>query len=419
MKYSIAVIGLGYVGAPLWHALSQSFTTIGYDVNRMRVEELNRGFDSTGEIDDPNISHKVEFCVTDKLSDLRDCNVYIFTVPTPIDSEKRPDLTMLEEACASVGKLLNKGDLVIFESTVYPGCTEEICIPLLEKYSNLEHLLEFNVGYSPERINPGDKVHGLKTVTKIVSADSEIALSKVSSIYERIITAGVYRAQSIRVAEAAKVIENTQRDVNIALMNELAMLFEKMGLDTTEVLQAAATKWNFLPFKPGLVGGHCIGVDPYYLSHKARSFNFSPKMILGGRDTNERVVDFLIDKVQHEYKATPGKKDIDILIMGATFKENVPDFRNSKAIELAHKLANLSYSVHVHDPFVHLSESQFLKSHEVRDITSLKYNLIIISVAHDQYVSTPLNSLKRLLKPSGKIYDLKSIYPKDELTYRL
>ena len=419
MTYNIAVVGLGYVGAPLWHALSQHFPTVGYDLNSSRVEELNRGVDTTGELSESSLISSKSLFATDNLSDIKNCNVYILTVPTPINNHKKPDLSFLKFACSSIGELLDKDDLVIFESTVYPGCTEEVCIPILEQYSKLAHLFDFNVGYSPERINPGDKTHRLSTVTKVISADSVAALSKVASIYEKIVSAGLYKAANIRTAEAAKIIENTQRDVNIALINELAMLFEKLEIDTQDVLEAAATKWNFLPFKPGLVGGHCIGVDPYYLAHKAESVGFEPKMILSGRYTNEKVVDFIIEKVRSECKSQSLDDEFKILIMGATFKENVPDFRNSKAIEIAKKLSEDSFCVYVHDPFHHLAERKFRDLHMIDDMALHKYNLIIIAVGHDQYSKIPLDNIKNLLKPNGKIYDLKGIYPKDRQTYRL
>lgn len=412
-KTKISVIGLGYVGLPLLVEFSKKFDVVGFDINSKRVKNLKAGHDETLEVS-PNKLLKIKDKIFDKENALKNQNFYIVTVPTPINRKKNPDLTALRNACKIIGKYIQKGSYIIFESTVYPGLTEEICIPILESTSGLKINVDFNVGYSPERINPGDKTRTLSSITKVVSASNPKALIIIDELYKKIIKAGTFKAQSIKVAEAAKVIENTQRDINIALMNELSNLFSKMEIDFSEVLKASNTKWNFLDFKPGLVGGHCIGVDPYYLTFKAKQIGFNPKMILAGRETNEMVPkvisDNLINHMQERGVKTSSARG---LILGATFKENCPDFRNSKVDDLIICLKKSFKNIDLYDPYF---SSKTHKNHSKREyfkslhhVQQSKYDFIIIAVAHKEF----LQLIDRFFTPSLHhetfIYDLKGI----------
>ncbi|PIG94888.1 nucleotide sugar dehydrogenase [Deinococcus sp. UR1] len=413
----IAVVGLGYVGLPLLHALSHHFNVMGFDINNTRIEEIRNGFDSTGELNTIEIEG-LKHSVTSRLEEISDATAYIITVPTPIDQFNSPDLTPLKSASEAVGSVLRKGDLVIYESTVYPGVTEEFCGPILSKVSGLLQGQDFNVGYSPERINPGDKKMKLHNILKVVSADSEISLKRVINIYSKIITAGIYSASSIKVAEAAKVIENTQRDVNIALVNELAMIFSAMGISTLEVLEAAGTKWNFLNFRPGLVGGHCIGVDPYYLTQKAEVLGYYPEIILSSRRVNEKVPKFIVNELVKLMIAS-GKPLLNsrIGILGLTFKENVPDIRNSKSFEIVKELGELGFHVLAHDPFSYLITGHAKSEMEIVDIEAFcNLDALIVAVAHDQYRDLDVS---KMLTDNGILMDIKGIMTdrKKDLVY--
>ena len=409
----IAVIGLGYVGLPLAVEFGKKYPTIGFDLNGGRIAELRSGKDNTLEVEDEELvqAERLEFTAEPK--DCRDCNFFIIAVPTPIDSAKRPDLKYLISASETVGKILKKGDFVVYESTVYPGATEEDCIPVLEKLSGLEYNKDFYCGYSPERINPGDKEHRLADITKITSGSTPEAADFIDRLYGSIITAGTFKASSLKVAEAAKVIENTQRDINIALVNELSLIFNRMGINTSEVLEAAGTKWNFLPFRPGLVGGHCIGVDPYYLTHKAQQVGYHPNMILAGRRLNDnmgsyiasRVIKLMINKGIDVSKAK-------ILMMGITFKENCPDIRNTRVVDIIHELAEYGIDVEVYDPWVPREEAEAeYHVHVIDEPGSAKYDGIVLAVAHRQFVAMSKDDLLTLCKEKSIIFDVKSILP--------
>jgi UDP-N-acetyl-D-glucosamine/UDP-N-acetyl-D-galactosamine dehydrogenase len=409
----IAVIGLGYVGLPLAVEFAKKFSTKGFDRNTHRIEELRTGKDSTLEVEEHEFTMVKDLLFTANPEDLADCNFFIIAVPTPIDSAKRPDLKYLLSASATVGSLLKKGDYVVYESTVYPGATEETCIPVLEKASGLRFNIDFFCGYSPERINPGDKEHRLPDIVKITSGSTPEAADYIDQIYSTIITAGTFKATSIKVAEAAKVIENTQRDVNIALVNELSLIFNKLSINTAEVLQAAGTKWNFLPFYPGLVGGHCIGVDPYYLTHKAQQVGYHPDMILAGRRLNDdmgsyiaaRVIKLMINKGIDVSKAR-------VLMMGITFKENCPDLRNTKVIDIVNELHEYGIDVSVYDPWVNKKEAQ--EEYDVKIVTKPEpntYDGIVLAVAHSQFCSMSIDDLNKLCKDEHVIFDVKNILP--------
>jgi len=420
INFRLAIIGLGYVGLPLALAFSKKFPTIGYDINRDRISDLRNQNDTTLELskDELNDANTLKF--TSDVSEISNSNIYIITVPTPINIHKQPDLSPLVSASRMIGKVLSKGDLVIYESTVYPGATEEICIPELERISGLKYNIDFFAGYSPERINPGDKKHRLTDIVKVTSGSNAEVAQVVDELYTAIIDAGTFKASSIRVAEAAKVIENTQRDVNIALVNELAMIFSKLNLDTSEVLEAAQTKWNFMPFKPGLVGGHCIGVDPYYLTHKAQEVGYHPEIILAGRRLNDNMPNFVASQIikQMVQKRVPfeGSK---ILILGLTFKENCPDLRNTKVIDLIEELRAYQIDVDVCDPWACRSEAKSLYEIDLVNLTTKnKYDAIIISVGHDQFKKFGITALRNLGKPHLTIYDLKETFSKDEVDLR-
>ena len=417
----IAVIGLGYVGLPLAVEFGKKFKTIGFDINSNRVAELRRGKDSTLEVDRKELRESKKLVFSTKTSDLKKCSVFIVTVPTPIDAYNRPDLAPIVAASRTVGAVLKKDDVVIFESTVYPGCTEEIAVPIMEKVSGLKYNRDFFCGYSPERINPGDKTHRLPSIRKITSGSTPKTADFVDALYAAIITAGTFRASSIRVAEAAKVIENTQRDVNIALINELALIFNRLGIDTEEVLQAAGTKWNFLPFRPGLVGGHCIGVDPYYLTHKAQEVGYHPEMILAGRRLNDNMAGYVAERVAQ----LMGKKSLlvnraRVLVMGLTFKENCPDVRNSKVVDMIHALEKFGATVDAWDPWV---DPKIVK-HEY-GITPIKtprahaYDAVVVAVAHEQFRKMGIKGVKRLMKRKHVLFDIKHVFKAKDVDGRL
>jgi len=414
---SIAIIGLGYVGLPLAVEFSKKYNVIGYDINADRVNALKQGNDETLQTTAAVIQERANLHFTTNLLAIKDCNIYIVTVPTPVDAMKQPDLTHLISASSELGGILKKGDIIIYESTVYPGCTEEDCVPVLENVSGLIYNQDFYCGYSPERINPGDKTHLLPTIKKVTSGSTPAIANIVDDLYASIITAGTHKVSSIKVAEASKSIENAQRDINISFVNELALIFDKMGIDTQEVLEAASTKWNFLPFKPGLVGGHCIGVDPYYLAYKAKQLGHNPQVILSGREVNDQMSSFVANKLVSLLKTngvdTLGAK---ILLLGVTFKENCPDTRNSKAFEIYHQLKMMGYEVDAFDPFANANEVQV--KHQIELVTSLKkYDGILLTVAHDFFKALDYENL--MSTPKSVIYDTKSILDKKLVTARL
>ncbi|MBK6564147.1 MAG: nucleotide sugar dehydrogenase [Saprospiraceae bacterium] len=427
MHHKIAIVGLGYVGLPLAVEFAKKYPVVGFDINQKRVDELNQGKDFTLEVED-NLLQEVlassddfdhdGLYVTTNLDDLKVCNTFIVTVPTPTDKNNRPVLTPLYKASESVGKVLKKGDYVIYESTVYPGVTEDECVPVLEKISGLKMNVDFFVGYSPERINPGDKEHTVSKILKVTSGSTPEAATIIDQLYNSVITAGTFKAASIKVAEAAKVIENSQRDINIAFVNELSKIFNRLGIDTHEVLEAAGTKWNFLPFKPGLVGGHCIGVDPYYLAQKAQEVGYHPEIILAGRRLN----DSMGQHVATEVVKLMVKKDItvkgsNILMLGITFKENCPDIRNTRAIDIYHELKTYDLNVDVYDPWASVEE--VFHEYGIHSMTSLpdkKYDAVILAVSHKTFESLPLQILK---KSNSVVYDVKAFLPKEMVDGRL
>ncbi|QCK13452.1 nucleotide sugar dehydrogenase [Mangrovivirga cuniculi] len=413
----IGIIGLGYVGLPLAVEFGKKVNTLGFDINHKRIEELQKGKDRTLEVDPDELKEAEHLVYSSNLEDLASCNIYIVTVPTPIDNYKKPDLRPLIGASTTIGKVLKKGDIVIYESTVYPGCTEEDCVPVLEKISGLKYNEDFFCGYSPERINPGDKQHRLPTIKKVTSGSTPEIAEKVDNLYKSIITAGTHKASSIKVAEAAKVIENAQRDINIAFVNELAVVFDKMDIDTTEVLEAAGTKWNFLPFRPGLVGGHCIGVDPYYLTHKAESLGHHPEVILSGRRINDQMGLFIASKVIKLMTQMDNPiKNADILVMGITFKENCPDIRNSKVIDVIRELQSFGANVEVYDPLADPEEVQEEYGLTLIEKPSKKYNAIVMAVAHNEFESLDWSEIKN---GNTAVYDVKAKLDKSTITARL
>jgi UDP-N-acetyl-D-galactosamine dehydrogenase len=417
----IGVIGLGYVGLPLAVEFGKHFHTVGFDIKPQRIAELKAGKDSTLEATRAELKSATRLKFTSRIADLKTCRVFIVTVPTPIDNYKRPDLTPLVKASETVGQVLKKGDVVVYESTVYPGCTEEICVPVLEKHSGLKFNTDFFTGYSPERINPGDKEHRLSTIRKITSGSTPEIAEFVDSLYGAIIKAGTHRASSIRVAEAAKVIENTQRDVNIALINELALIFNRLGIDTEEVLLAAGTKWNFLPFRPGLVGGHCIGVDPYYLTHKAQEIGYHPEMILAGRRLNDNMALYVASEVVRRMNLRRiHVKGSRILVMGMTFKENCPDVRNSKVVDVVRELEKYGAKVDIYDPWVDGREAH----HEyglkpVKTPRKSGYDAIVMAVAHKEFRDMGLAKIRALAKRDHVLYDIKYVFRSHEVDGRL
>ena len=417
----IAVIGLGYVGLPLAVEFGRKFSVLGFDINEERVTSLNQGYDETLEISALELKKSKNLQFTSNEDCLSQSNIYIVTVPTPIDRYKRPNLTPLIKASSMIGKFLSKGDLVIYESTVYPGATEEDCVPILENVSNLQFNKDFFVGYSPERINPGDKEHKLKDIQKITSGSTKQASIFIDKLYKEIITAGTYQAESIKVAEAAKVIENTQRDLNISLINELAIIFNTMNIDTESVLKAAGTKWNFLPFRPGLVGGHCIGVDPYYLTHKAQELGYHPEIILAGRRLNDGMSRFIAGEFIKALANNSIKiNNAKILVLGLAFKENCPDIRNTKVVDVVTELKNFNCNLEIYDPWVDPKEAN--KSFGIKTTKMLKkktYDGVIIAVAHKEFSKMGIKKIRSYCKSSHIIYDLKHIFDKNEVDLRL
>lgn len=417
----IAVIGLGYVGLPLASAFAREIATVGFDIDESRIRELQLGEDRTREVTRQELSSAKYLCLSTDEADLKECDYYIITVPTPIDDANTPDLTALKAASVLVGKVLKRGSIVIYESTVFPGATEEICIPILEKESGLFLGDGLCVGYSPERINPGDTKHRVENITKVVSASSTEALDNIAGLYELIVRAGVYRAPSIKVAEAAKVIENTQRDLNIGLMNELAIIFDRLNIDTVDVLEAAGTKWNFLPFQPGLVGGHCIGVDPYYLTYKAQQLGYDPQLILAARAINNEMPEFIAKKlIKGCVSRNPSLLKEPCLIMGITFKENCPDTRNSRVFGLIDELNQFGVSVDVWDPWV--ERESFQSTREINFVEYPeydKYGAIVVAVAHDQFSEIAADEIKRFGQSDAIIFDVKNILSREISELRL
>ena len=417
----IAIIGLGYVGLPLAVEFGKHYPTLGFDINQARIKELNQGEDHTLEVSGAELVQATHLSYSADIADLRRANVFIVTVPTPIDAHRQPDLTPLIKASETLGKVIKAGDVVIYESTVYPGATEEDCIPVIERVSGLKYNVDFFAGYSPERINPGDKEHRVTTIKKVTSGSTAEVAEFVDGLYRSIITAGTYKASSIRVAEAAKVIENTQRDLNIALINELAVIFNKLGIDTEEVLLAAGTKWNFLPFRPGLVGGHCIGVDPYYLTHKAQSIGYHPEVILAGRRINDSMGRYVVSElVKAMVKRRIHVAGAKVLVMGLTFKENCPDIRNTKVVDILAELKEYGVDADVFDPWVNVEEAQ----HEY-GITPLSqpeqgaYDAVILAVGHQQFRALGAAGIRALTKRDSVVYDLKYVLNSDDADLRL
>lgn len=417
---SLAVVGLGYVGLPLATAFGAHFRTIGFDVDASRIAELQKGHDRTLEVSSDDLALAEQLTLTSHLNDIKECDIYIVTVPTPVREDKTPDLSLILSASRMIGGLLSKGNIVIFESTVYPGCTEEDCVPILAAESGLVYNQDFYCGYSPERINPGDKQHRLADIMKVTSGSTAEVADYIDHLYQQIITAGTHKAPSIAVAEAAKVIENTQRDVNIALINELAQIFGKMGIDTESVLQAAGTKWNFLPFRPGLVGGHCIGVDPYYLTHKAQQIGYQPEIILAGRALNDGMGQYVADQLAAALEQK-GKHvgQARIIIFGITFKENCPDIRNTKVVDVIHALAAKGCHIDVHDPWA--DKQEVLDIYGIRLVENIgqnDYDAAVLAVAHEEYKQSP-QLITSVMSEDATIYDLKHVLDIDDADLRL
>ena len=414
MQDKITIIGLGYVGLPLAHAFAKKgYKVFGFDINTQRIKELQEGFDRTLELDERQLQEiKENIIYTDKLEDIKESNIHIITVPTPIDKSNRPDLTPLIKSSQSIGKVLKKGDIVIYESTVYPGVTEEVCVPELEKVSGLKFNEDFFCGYSPERINPGDKKHTVTKIKKVTSGSTPEIAKKVDELYKSIIEAGTFLASSIKVAEASKVIENTQRDVNIALINELALIFDTMGIDTNEVIAAASTKWNFIKLKPGLVGGHCIGVDPYYLTFKAEELGYKPNLILGARQINNGMGKYIADKtIKLMIKNGLSIKDANILIMGFTFKENCPDVRNTRVVDIIEELEEFYPSIDVYDPWVEEDDKKNFKYHFIKDPfkSKKKYDAVVVAVGHEVFKDLTEEDYKKISYENSVVIDVKGI----------
>jgi UDP-N-acetyl-D-galactosamine dehydrogenase len=420
-EYEIAVIGLGYVGLPLAVELGKKYRTIGFDVNKERIEELKKGYDCTQEVLSEDLEQAEKISFSSDQDSLKKCNIFIVCVPTPVDEHNSPDFSNIITASELVGKNLSVGDIVIYESTVYPGATEEVCVPVLQNFSDLKFNQDFFCGYSPERINPGDKERGITKIKKVTSGSTPEIATKIDELYKSIITAGTHKAESIKVAEAAKVIENTQRDLNIALINELAILFNKLGIDTQAVLEAAGTKWNFLRFSPGLVGGHCIGVDPYYLTHKSTEVGYYPEIILSGRRLNDNMGKYVAGEIA---KLMTRKRihvfDANVLILGLTFKENCPDLRNTRVVDLIQEFQDYNCHVDVYDPWVDKEEAQ--RECGITPIETLKegaYDAVVLAVAHDEFKLMDVSSIRALGKSNCVLYDIKYVLSKDEVDGRL
>jgi UDP-N-acetyl-D-galactosamine dehydrogenase len=420
-EVKLAVIGLGYVGLPLAVEFGKSRSVVGFDINQKRIDALKAGHDETLEVSDEELKEALKLAYSASVDDLKSCNVFIVTVPTPIDEHKQPDLTPLIKASETIGSVLKKGDIVIYESTVYPGATEEDCVPVLEKVSGLKFNVDFFAGYSPERINPGDKEHRVTTIKKVTSGSTPAVADLVDALYREIIIAGTHKAGCIKVAEAAKVIENTQRDLNIALINELAIIFNRMGIDTEAVLQAAGTKWNFLPFRPGLVGGHCIGVDPYYLTHKAQSIGYHPEIILAGRRLNDGMGAYVVSQlVKAMLKRRIHVDGARVLVMGLTFKENCPDLRNTKVVDIVRELTDYNIEVDVYDPWVSVEEAQ--QEYGITPIAEPAVNTydgIVLAVAHEEFRALGAENIHRHGKAEHVLYDLKYLLSAAESDLRL
>lgn len=413
----IGIIGLGYVGLPLAVEFGKKINVVGFDINKERIQELEKGYDRTREVNKEELSESVKLKYSSDLSDLKEVNYFIVTVPTPVDEFKTPDLRPLQSASKTVGSVLKKGDIVIYESTVYPGCTEEVCVPVLEKTSGLKFNVDFFCGYSPERINPGDKLHRVVNIKKVTSGSTPDVAEKVDQLYKKIITAGTYKASSMKVAEAAKVIENSQRDINIAFVNELAMIFDRIGIDTHEVLEAAGTKWNFLPFRPGLVGGHCIGVDPYYLTYKADSLGYHPQVILSGRRINDNMGIYIANSVIKlmAQNNLPINK-ANVLMLGVTFKENCPDIRNSKVVDVIRELQSFGTEVDIYDPLADVEEVKHEYGLTLVPALTKKYHAIVLTVSHQEFLSLDLASISH---EKAVVYDVKGFLDKSKVTARL
>ena len=420
-ELKIGVIGLGYVGLPLAVEFGKQHSTIGFDVKPDRIAELEAGHDSTLEVDSDELGEAKQLSYTASADDLADCNFYVVTVPTPIGDSNRPLLTPLRLASETLGRVIKKGDIVVYESTVYPGATEEFCVPIIEKTSGLEMNKDFFIGYSPERINPGDKEHRLPTILKVTSGSTPEAADFIDDVYASIITAGTHKASSIRVAEAAKVIENTQRDVNIALINELAMIFERVGIDTEEVLEAAGTKWNFLPFRPGLVGGHCIGVDPYYLTYKAQQLGYHPQMILAGRRINDNMSLYIASRiVKRMLEKGIQPNGSNVLVLGLTFKENCPDVRNTKVVDIVSELRSYGANIDVHDPWVSADEARAEYGIDlVGEPVASHYDAVVLAVAHEEFKALGESGIRAYCKETSVLYDIKYVLPSDQSDDRL
>jgi UDP-N-acetyl-D-galactosamine dehydrogenase len=419
-KTKIAIIGLGYVGLPLAVEFGKKYQTIGFDINHDRIEELKSGYDSTLEVSQSELAD-TNLTFSCNQEDIKSANIYIVTVPTPINEHKQPDLTPLIKASKMLGTVINKGDIIIYESTVYPGATEDECIPVVEQSSNLKFNIDFFAGYSPERINPGDKEHRVTNILKVTSGSTSEVAEIVDQLYKSIIKAGTHKASSIKVAEAAKVIENTQRDVNIALINELSIIFNKLGIDTLEVLEAAGTKWNFLPFRPGLVGGHCIGVDPYYLTHKAQSVGYNPEMILAGRRLNDGMGQYVVSQlIKQMLKKRIQVDGANVLVMGFTFKENCPDLRNTKVVDIVNELKEYNIKPDIFDPWCSNEEAQYEYCVSItKEPSKGKYDAIILAVSHDEFKVMGASAIHEFGKDDHVLYDLKYVLDKKDIDMRL
>ncbi len=416
----VCVVGLGYVGLPLAVAFGGAFDTLGYDLDTGRIEELKRGHDRTLEVDAAELAGAGRLKLSADLADLADRNVYVVTVPTPIDANREPDLGAISSASRAIGQHLKAGDVVVYESTVYPGCTEEVCVPILEQVSGLTFNRDFFCGYSPERANPGDRQHRLTSIMKVTSGSTPEAAAFVDALYSTIVPAGTHLASSIRVAEAAKVIENTQRDLNIALINEVAMICNRLGIDTQEVLDAAGTKWNFLPFRPGLVGGHCIGVDPYYLTHKAQAIGLNPQVILAGRRINDGMGAYVAGQIRDLAAGAGIKPGAKVLVLGLAFKENCPDLRNTRVIDVVAELGRLGFAVDLHDPWVDAAEARHEYSVELTaEPAQGAYDVVVLAVAHKRFLDLGVAGVRGFGRPGAVVYDVKSALPRDGVDGRL
>ncbi len=419
-KLKISIVGLGYVGLPLAVSFSKYYKVFGFDLNKYRINNLQKGYDETLEVNKATILKSKNLTFTKNLKDLKECNCHIVTVPTPIDKFNKPDFRNLISASRMIGKILKKNDTIIYESTVYPGATEEICVPILEKNSNLKFNVDFYVGYSPERMNPGDKKHNVENIIKVTSGSNDVTANFVNKLYKSIVKAGTYKASSIKVAEAAKVIENTQRDINISLINELSLIFNKLNIDTEEVLRAAGTKWNFLPFRPGLVGGHCIGVDPYYLTYKSKKLGYNPKIILAGRNLNDNMSTHVANKLFLKMREKKIKiVNSKILIMGLTFKENCPDIRNSKVFDLVKLLKKSKAKISVYDPWVNIKIKKLKEVNLIKKPKKQYFDCIILAVSHTIFKKMGIKKINNFTKKNHIIFDLKYIFSENLSDLRL